>query len=475
MTEEIKPSVELDEILTRAVDRQIAEQRALRQTLDELRDGVRELAERPAARIDLSPLEERIRSLLDITALEERMRSIVDPTMLEDRLRSIVDPTILEDRIRTIIESANRASSDNVRSVVEASVLGASESTFASISEQLRSFREAVVPRIEQGAEAGPEVHAIREELAAVREVVGGVSSDLEGIAQALIDFNAGLRQWASGLDESVTSIRLTVGDLYAVATQVAPSETAIEKPLTVTDATAPGRAVSGEPEEPKAMEERIKETAELSEYLADQIEDLDGLMGRLTELPVQLEGVVSQALKRTLTARAKLDKEAETALDDVLESLDEHVNQLSEVIGRFEQEEDHIRKLALEQVELSSRIESLQETFVDRVDRFDTERRRGEEALAVAIDRSARGLSPRALESLSKSTKRRKATPPRAGAKAKAKAKAKAEASRGRRRAPAKTEAKSQPKRKAKRSRSRKAKRPDWTPLPSASDETPE
>lgn len=216
MTDEPKPNIELDEILTRAVDRQIAEQRALRQTLDELRDGVRELAERPAARIDLTPLEDRIKSLLD--------------TALGDRVRTALDPAALEDRLRAVIESNTRSTSDNIRSIVETSVLGASESTFASISEQLRSFREAVVPRIEQGAEAGPEVHAIREELATVREVVGGVSSDLEGIAQALIDFNSGLRGWATGLDEAVTSIRLTVGDLYAVATQAAPSAPSISE-----------------------------------------------------------------------------------------------------------------------------------------------------------------------------------------------------------------------------------------------------
>lgn len=440
MSDAPKPDADLDEILTRAVDRQIAEQRALRQTLDELREAVREIAERPAARIDLSSFEERLKSTIDLSGLE--------------------------DRIRTIVESSGRSAGDQIRSLVETSVLGASESTFASISEQLRSFREAVVPRLEQGV-AAPEVHALRDEMGQVRDLVGGVSTDLEGIAQALIDFNSGLRQWASGIDESVSSIRLTVGDLYAVATQPAPAELAKPgAPQPAAETTTETRKVETDGDEPpKAIEDRIRETAELSEYLADQIEDLDGLMGRLTELPNQLEGVVSQALKRTLTARAKLDQEAETALDDVLAALDEHVTQLSEVIGRFEQEEDHIRKLALEQVELSSRIESLQEAFVDRVDRFDTERRRGEEAIAVAIDRSARGLTPRALESLSKSTKRKPSTPSRKAAKTKATRKKKSAAK----------PARKQQKPKAKRTGSRRTKRQDWTPLPSASDETPE
>lgn len=426
MSDDRMTSTNIDEILSRAVDRQIAEQRALRQSLDELRESVTEATSRPA-RVDLSALEERL---------------------------------------RTLIETNSRSSNDTIRSLIETSVLGASESTFASLSDQLRSFREAVVPRLEQG----PDFRSISEELAGVREAVGGVSTDLEGIAQALIDFNSGLRQWASGLDESVSSIRLTVGELYAVATQPPPIDMPEPKQLPERTETSKTRELSAEDAEevaePSVMVERIRETAELSEYLADQIEDLDGLMGRLTELPVQLEGVVSQALKRTLTARAKLDREAESALDEVLEALDEHVNQLTHVLERFEQEEDQIRKLALEQVELSSRIESLQETVVDRVERAEVERRRSEEAIAVAIDRTSRGLQPRALESLSKSTKRRAPIPPplTRPLKAKSKAKSKAKAA-----APtAKEVARKEPKRKPRRS----SRRQDWTPLPSADDE---
>jgi DNA repair exonuclease SbcCD ATPase subunit len=274
-------------------------------------------------------------------------------------------------------------------------------------------------------------------------------------------------------MDETVSSIKLTVGELYALSTQPPPPKEepkereeaeAEEEEKKARSKTAEKTAEAEAKEPPAGIEDRIKETAELSEYLADQIEDLDGLMGRLTELPQQLEGVVSQALKRTLTARAKLDREAETALDDVLEALDEHVTQLAEVLQRFEHEEDHMRKMALEQVELSSRIESLQETFVDRIERIETQRRRGEEAIAVAIDRTARGLAPRALESLSKSTKRKVAPAPR-----KAKAKAKATE---RKTVAKKTTARKQPKPKPKRSKARRSSRLDWTPLPS--DEAP-
>ncbi len=436
MTDERLSTSALDDILQRAVDRQIAEQRALRQSLDELRDSVRELLAKPAPRIDVSALEDRLQTI--VRALSERPAGGGGGP----------DVLALEERLKATIQST---------------VMGASETTFSSLSDQLRSFRESVVPRLEQAGDANASVHALGEELGHVREVVGGVSTDLEGIAQALIDFNAGIRQWTMGMDDTVASIKLTVGELYAVATQpvttrepeitatLAPDD---EEPEAKTKRAAEGNGKARPPE----IEDRIRETAELSEYLADQIEDLDGVMGRLTELPTQLEGVVAQALKRTLTARAKLDKEAESALDEVLEALDQQVNQLTEVLNRFEQEEDHIRKLALEQVELSSRIESLQETFIDRIDRIDTEHRRGEEALAVAIDRSARGLQPRALESLERSTKRRKPPAPkkpRATAATSRKSGAKLPA-------PA-----NEPARKAKRSR-RRSKQLDWTPLPS-------
>lgn len=476
MTDEQQGSGDLDEVLTRAVDRQIAEQRALRQALDQLRDAVKELASRPAARVDLTPLEERIKDVL--SPLDDRFKDLVGP--LASRIQDTLSP--MEDRIqsalRTVVERPPPQQlapdltglEERVQSAIHGSVAGATESSLAALSDQLRSFREAVVPRLEQATEANTAVRAVSDEIASIRDVVGGVSTDIEGIAQALIDFNGGLRQWATGLDETVGSIRLTVGEIYAVATQPRPSESGVAADDTASLSPA-GPSGDGQGEKPAGIEERIKETAELSEYLADQIEDLDGLMGRLTELPQQLEGVVSQALKRTLTARAKLDREAETALDDVLEALDEHVNQLSTVLERFEQEEDHIRKIALEQVELTSRIESLQSTFIDRIDRIDNERRRGEEAIAVAIDRSARGLTPRALESLSKSTRRRKSAPvPRK--QSKASSRSSDGRTTARKSSTAQPATAKQSRRKVKRA-PRKAKRLDWTPLPDTSDDT--
>jgi hypothetical protein len=451
---------ELDAILTDAVDRQLAEQRALREVLTELRDSVHALVARPDyGTVDLSGVEQRIAQVdeyiqsalhqlaaqpaqgpIDLSGVEERIAQTIhaleargtvapiDLSRLEERIlegvhslasRAIpppIDLPGLEERIRGIIEVNVHNADESIRSAVQGSILGATETTFASLSEQLRALREALVPRLEHAVAASDAVRAVWDEMGAVRQLVGGVSTDVEGIAQALIDFNSGLRQWADGLEKSITAIRRTVSDLQQVSfaptdgDATGPQQTAGKD--TASKKGRKGKAGKGRPEaqpEPgKGLEERIKETADLSSYLADQIQDLDGVMARLGDLPQQLEGTVSQALRRALTARAKLDREAETALDDVMASLDDHVNQLTGLLERFETEEDHIRKLALEQVELGSRIESLQESFLKRLETVEADRRHGEEAIAIAIDRSHRGLAPRALESLAKPAKRR-------------------------------------------------------------------
>lgn len=516
MTENQYPR-ELDAILTDAVDRQLAEQRALREVLADLRESIEELADgsgTQAPPVDLSVFERQlttfenridaaIRELasrpvqapVDLSRFEERL---VDLSRFEERIleavRSIDVPSAeapidlpgLEDRIRGIIEVNIHNADENLRNAVQGSILGASETTFASLSEQLRALREALVPRLEHAVAASDAVRAVWEEMGAVRQLVGGVSTDVEGIAQALIDFNSGLRQWATGLEENIGAIRKTVGDIQQVAlapppVPVVPAEPE-RKPVPKADDQRKGKARKGRDvvEEPEplqsAVDDRIKETADLSAYLADQIEDLDGVMARLGELPQQLEGTVSQALRRTLTARAKLDREAETALDDVLASLDDHVNQLTGLLERFETEEDHIRRLALEQVELGSRIESLQESFLNRLEAVEAERRHGEEALASAIDRSHRGLSPRALESLAKPAKRRVRTSqvaPRKAAGSKQTAAAKSSV----RKSAQKTKEGSKAKRAARRRSTRKSTRRGWTPIseakPQADDDT--
>jgi septation ring formation regulator EzrA len=166
-----------------------------------------------------------------------------------------------------------------------------------------------------------------------------------------------------------------------------------------------------------EGIEERVNETAQLSLYLTDQVEALDKLLGRVGDLPMKLEGVVAQALRRTLATRAKLDKEAEGAIDDVLGAVDEQLEHFSASLQRFAADEGQLHKIELGQADLSSRLESLQANLTARLDESEKERRRTEQELARAIDRTAKGLDPRALDSL-------KARGSSRGAKAKTKAK---------------------------------------------------
>ena len=107
---------------------------------------------------------------------------------------------------------------------------------------------------------------------------------------------------------------------------KIVPAEPQIEIEVVEAEVVdAPARTGSGD------TDERIKEIVELSLYLADQIEGFDRVIAGMGDLPNKLEGVVSQALRRTLTARAKLDSEAEAALDDALAALDEHVDTMSD------------------------------------------------------------------------------------------------------------------------------------------------
>jgi hypothetical protein len=167
-------------------------------------------------------------------------------------------------------------------------------------------------------------------------------------------------------------------------------------------------------------IEQRVKETIELSLYLADQIESFDKAISNLGDLPTRLEGVISQALKRTLAARAKLDRDAEMALDEAVATLDEHVATIGDVAGV---------------AEMQARLES------------------GLDAIAEAIDRSADGGLPRAGTSLAKAAARSRKTTPRKKAGAR-------KASKGKAKPAPKGKAKPAPKAKAKRSTSAAAKR---------------
>jgi methyl-accepting chemotaxis protein len=432
---ERRAPAELDEFLARAVDRQIAEQRALRESLTQLSRVVAELHARPAPApaVDLDDLEARVKRAIDATA--QRFTS------------------------------------------------------------ELRELRATVLPSIDRAVEASGGIRSVETDIGTLRDAVGGLSADVEGIAQALIDLNAGLRDWAEGVDRNVDAVREAAqqsrdalaesrdavqqtrgaleetrhamqetrgaaevsrdavlrsqgvveesrdamvrsqGALEESRDAVLESRNALEESR---DAVLQVRDIATRVEERSAqaveavddryaesrpllpvegefidvdetgaipvtevtalaprdfgseIEQRVKETIELSLYLADQIESFDKAISNLGDLPTRLEGVISQALKRTLAARAKLDREAEMALDEVVATLDEHV----ENIGDLADTATTVRELAAGQARLAS----------------------GLEAIAEAIDRSSEGRPSRAARSVAKVSTRKAAPKPGAG-----------------------------------------------------------
>lgn len=350
MATEYGPSLaELDEVLGRAIERQIAEQRALRQALEDLRETVRRLAERPVQAPSI-----------DVIGISDNVR-------------------------------------DSVRLAIDTGV--------GRLEKVLRDIRTEMAPGLEDGPVGGQALgsvrqdvqsltQAARDDIRVVAEAVGGVTADVRGMAHALIDFNAGLRGWADGVDENLGSLNSSIE--------------AVKRVVESRPAGGGIRQLPADADGIEAVQEQIKETADLSLYLTDQIEDLDAVLNRLGELPERIEGVVTQAMRRTLTARAKIEQEASSVLDDVASSLDGTVDRLSEALDLLEGGD--VRRLALAQVELTSRVESMHDTLQTRLEDLELGYRQMLEALARAIDRSARGQEPNALSSVAKAV-----VPPRA------------------------------------------------------------
>jgi hypothetical protein len=391
-----RPPTDLDEFLARAVDRQIAEQRALREALQELTNAVHELQARPAP------------------APAPASGPAFDPAEMEARIARAVasatpaiDPAEIEARIARAVASAV-PSAPSGRTVDPAEIEGRVSRAVASSTEvlvnELRDLRSTVLPGLQRATEASSGSRAIEHDMAILRDAVGGVSADVEGIAQALIDLNAGLRDWADGIDQNIEVVKDAVQQARDVAVRAEelqadtlermPDRRADSLPLLpvegeiVPDVAIAPRDVTAE------IEQRVKETIELSLYLADQIESFDKAIANLGDLPSRLEGTISQALKRTLAARAKLDHDAETALDEAVATLDEHVATIGDLSGI---------------AEMQARLES------------------GLDAIAEAIDRSADGGLPRAGTSLARATVRsqKATTRKRAGARKASRSKA--------------------------------------------------
>lgn len=359
MTTERPRRAELDEILSRAVDRQLAEQRALREALEDLREAVRSLGDRPQppSSVVASPEDERWRRELG--------------------------------------------------------------SGLGRIEDELRDMRSTIDPQAEVVATVGHAVGALRDELSSMREDLGGVGGDIEDVATALVDLNSGLRKWAGDVDRSVEELKSIVSELEQEEPSV--DEDGQQEP---DEADPSDQSDDGSRDERlDAIGEQVKETAELSLYLSDQIEDLDRIIGRLGSLPENLEGVVSQAMRRTLTTKAKLDKEAETLLDDAFSSLAEDLDRLAGILSTFE--EGEVRKLTLSQVEMTSRLESLHELIADRLSAMESGQHEALTDLVEAVDRLASGEAAEARKAVAKTSSRKSKAKPKAKKAKKAKPKA--------------------------------------------------
>ena len=344
MATEYGPSLaELDEVLGKAIERQIAEQRALRQALEDLRDMVRRSSERPQNTPNI-----------DVIGISDNVR---------DSVRLAIDTGVgrLEKSVRDIRTELGPQ-------LEEASLTGRS---VGSLRDDVRAVTEGM-----------------REDVRSIADALGGVAADVRGMAQALIDLNAGLRGWADGVDDGLSGITESLDTIKRIS-ESRPAGPSPAPQLPAGDADV------------AAISNQIKETADLSLYLTDQIEDLDAVLNRLGELPERVEGVVTQAMRRTLTARAKIEQEASSVLDDVASSLDGTVERLVEALDVLEGGD--VRRLALAQVELTSRVESMHDTLAARMEDMELGHRQMLEALARAIDRSSRGQDPHALETVAK------------------------------------------------------------------------
>ena len=362
---------EIEDFLSRAVDRQVAQQRALADALTELRQAVDALGTREEV-----PDETHVALASALGDLRDAVHDLTSHT------RQPVDVSGLERVIRDVSEGEM---SFMVRELKDLKGSGSSGDT-TETTERLRD---------------------LSQDVDTVRDSVGGVATDVDGIAQALIDLNSGLRGWADGVDSNIASLRDAVDRVHEVTIEsqelLAPDEDGdSERRVGV---AAIGERIQG-------IEERIADTAELSSYLTEQVESLDKLLTRIGDLPMKLEGVVAQALRRTLATRAKLDKEAERAIDDVLGSVDQQLEQFNASLQRVSNNDERLEKIESGQSDLRSQLEDLQKGFAGRF-----------EALAQAIDRSSKGLTPRALDSIKKPVRRAaKSVKPKPKAKGKAK-----------------------------------------------------
>ncbi len=365
--DEARPVPGLEDLLSSAVERQVSEQRELQQVLSGIREAVDALRSEAATPREAAD-----------PALRERLDEL--PGALYQGVREALAPQF--------------------------AVPQALERTLAELRDRL-----AATPAEADGLEA-----------AAVEEIGGLVrtaSQDVQALAQAMLDLNAGLREWAGEIEQRVGSLgRTLVEGLHDLA--VAQEEALGSLGGAVTSSTAELRKdLRGVVRDTArtlgdrldGVDERLVEAGDLSRYLRDQTEDLDRVLSGLGEVPQRLEGVVAQALRRALTIRAGLVREAEKTLERVLspveEKLDRLVTSLETVAesmepGRFDEElqtlsggHDDIRQ------DVEERIGGLEEAILARLERLEEDSARRDRVIAEALDRAAEGLEPGAAEAI--------------------------------------------------------------------------
>ena len=295
----------LEQLVQRAFDRQEVEQRALRDSIRELTESVQELADQAS----------------DTDAFAEQ------------------------------VESGLRRSSEKV--------IG-----------EVRDLRDAVLAQEPPMVDTTPFSRIVAKELDALHESIGSTAADIEGIAQALIDLNAGLRDWAGGVDRNVHSLGQSLSEIRDLALQSGDMHAEVIEELRAQAERAASSELNEQTVADRAeIDQRLKESEELSLYLADQIEDFDRSLQRITDLPAQLEGIVSQALKRTLSAKAKLDKDTEAALADTLAALAENIERMDEAVAHLSSSEESLRALERNQSKLASRVDQVHAELLDRLE----------------------------------------------------------------------------------------------------------
>jgi len=309
---------DLDEFLSRAVDRQVAEQRALREALNDLRAAVETLATRQP---DEAPA--------------------IDRTM------------------------------------------------HAEVAAMRRELAELCA--IVATSQPAPVVNAPDVDMTPVRDELTTVNANIDGIAQALIDLNSGLRDWAAGVDEGLTTLARSVNAVKKIADDARTAATAANESLALEVADKNDDELDSLVDDKlEQVEARIEETGQLAINIRDRLDEFERIAGAMRAIPKTVEGTVAQALKRAMAARAKLDREAEAAMDETLAAVDEQLEALHEAVGSLQTSDDGVRKVALGQIELTNRMEAMQEALLERIEESDVATKQVQDTLTRILNRNA-------------------------------------------------------------------------------------